>query len=942
MKLQLTKTFCNLFFICFVSIVCAQEGVVSGVLTGNDGVPIPGVSILVKGTTHGVTSNFDGEYKITCKIGDILVFSFIGMLPKEVEVTSNMFGESSTTIVTKQKPVEQIKNDAFQKAVSQFKKASVMFPSLEHTSRTYNKTGYFQYNRIKDIEIEDDQVKLTYFKPNFYFEVRYNTIKGIQYVKNSNLPQTQNIFSQGLFQNGELRFSGPETNNIFSYGPRLNTLEFDGSNYAYDINGRLVPINNGNGTPASTYDNSIFEPSIKSVDNVSFNVSSDYSLFGFEFTSKNQKDLYNRETNKTNNLLIQFKNYIRRQKKLAWDAFVKYDTQTNNQPNINGFQNNLLLNSLATPVSFDNKQGITLPDNSQRSFGSNTFNNPEWLLNFNQNAEKNTLYIASLKNELKINDDLSVNTKINYSDNTNEQRFGLFKNTVGFENGYSSNRTVDRKNINTALHLKYNTHFYNATLKASSEADFLYEDLNYSLSQGIGFSDFNLINPNDFTQKQRSLHRGILRLSQKVAYVHDHTLFLTLSNNSYFSSIQNNKGFLPTVQFKVDLDNLLEMYTFHPLSLSASYSSDVNDAALLYGNQSHNSLLIRPEESQSYLAINDLFIDESLRLEEKKSYDFNLKVGFDNFNLRLTHFISETKNAVFPVLENNQFQLQNIAHSKNKGFEIAFDGFIRFSYEANYSPSLTFSTYRPEITALTNNASRVPVAGFSSVSKNLIVGAPAGVIVGSAYARDINNNIIIDDNGFPLVDNIPRIIGNPIPKFNLGFSNHLEWKQFTLDFVLDFQKGGDIWNGTQNVLNYLGTSQQSAKERDINNFVFNGVTTQGNVNTTPVDFYNPDNNITENRFVRYGFEGVAEDAIEDGSYLNLKTIDLTFSAVKRKKKSFFRTFDIGIYANNLITWTKFRGVTPYNSLFNYSASQGLNFFNTPLTSEVGLKMNLKI
>lgn len=64
--------------------ILAQEKVVTGsVSDGTD--PLPGVSVLIKGTAKGTETDFDGKYSIEAKQGDVLVFSFLGM--KTVERT---------------------------------------------------------------------------------------------------------------------------------------------------------------------------------------------------------------------------------------------------------------------------------------------------------------------------------------------------------------------------------------------------------------------------------------------------------------------------------------------------------------------------------------------------------------------------------------------------------------------------------------------------------------------------------------------------------------------------------------------------------------------------------------------------------------------------------------------------------------------------------------
>ncbi len=72
-----------------------QQVEVSGTVTGADGQPIPGVSILVLGTTTGTTTDIQGEYTLTAPSDGTLVFSFIGYVRQEVAIQ----GRSSISIV---------------------------------------------------------------------------------------------------------------------------------------------------------------------------------------------------------------------------------------------------------------------------------------------------------------------------------------------------------------------------------------------------------------------------------------------------------------------------------------------------------------------------------------------------------------------------------------------------------------------------------------------------------------------------------------------------------------------------------------------------------------------------------------------------------------------------------------------------------------------------
>ena len=75
-----------LFCFLFIGSLYAQEYEVTGKVTDVSNDPLPGVSVLIKGTTQGVSTDFDGKYTLKVKNGDILEFSSLGMKTKQVKV----------------------------------------------------------------------------------------------------------------------------------------------------------------------------------------------------------------------------------------------------------------------------------------------------------------------------------------------------------------------------------------------------------------------------------------------------------------------------------------------------------------------------------------------------------------------------------------------------------------------------------------------------------------------------------------------------------------------------------------------------------------------------------------------------------------------------------------------------------------------------------------
>ena len=76
----------------------SQVKQITGTVTNkDDGLPMPGVSVIVKGTTIGVTTGIDGKYVITASETQTLIFSFIGMKSQEIPVA----GKTVIDVVSK-------------------------------------------------------------------------------------------------------------------------------------------------------------------------------------------------------------------------------------------------------------------------------------------------------------------------------------------------------------------------------------------------------------------------------------------------------------------------------------------------------------------------------------------------------------------------------------------------------------------------------------------------------------------------------------------------------------------------------------------------------------------------------------------------------------------------------------------------------------------------
>ncbi|WP_299315768.1 TonB-dependent receptor [uncultured Aquimarina sp.] len=67
----------------------AQEKTITGTVIDKSGIPLPGTNVLVKNTSNGVQTDFDGNYSIEANSGDTLIFSYVGFETKEINIAGS-------------------------------------------------------------------------------------------------------------------------------------------------------------------------------------------------------------------------------------------------------------------------------------------------------------------------------------------------------------------------------------------------------------------------------------------------------------------------------------------------------------------------------------------------------------------------------------------------------------------------------------------------------------------------------------------------------------------------------------------------------------------------------------------------------------------------------------------------------------------------------------
>ncbi|XZF13251.1 SusC/RagA family TonB-linked outer membrane protein [Chitinophagaceae bacterium MMS25-I14] len=308
-----------------------------------------------------------------------------------------------------------------------------------------------------------------------------------------------------------------------------------------------------------------------------------------------------------------------------------------------------------------------------------------------------------------------------------------------------------------------------------------------------------------------------------------------------------------------------------------------------------------------------------------------------NLEIVLYNQISHNNLIQRPVAPSSGYQAEytNAGEIQNKGIELTLGVDILKSKNFQWNVSGSFSKNKSKVLSIVDGVNQINYEnGFSQIASEAIVGQPYGVFYGTAWERDASGKLLIDEStGLPDVTTTSKIIGDPNPKYLLNISNSFTYKGLNFSFVWDIRHGGDIWNGTWQNLNYRGLAGPTADRTQT--YLINGVYDAnsphaGQANTVQVSALD--------YFTYYkGALGATENAVYDGSWVRLRSVNLSYRFNLRAKNpnSTFNFLELGVTGRNLLLFTNYPGVDPETSLTGAASNiTGYDYFNNPGTKSV--------
>ena len=1045
------------FSFCFALSVWAQERVITGrVTSADDGSALPGVNVVVKGTTNGTVTDSDGKYSLSIPSSNAaLIYSFIGLKTTEVvvgertvvDVQLGLDVTQLSEVVVTAGGVEQSKRDlgyAIQSVNANelvesrqsnllnalnSKSAGVQVVSsagtpgasaqirirggssisrsndplfvidgipVDNSSTDNGVAGVNQSNRLIDINPNDVETMTILKGPAATVQYGIRGSNGVVIIttkkgKNkqkatisfsstttidevNKLPEMQLRWAQG--RNGV--YEDPSSGQATSWGPEISTLRFvPDPTYPYDKNGRLVNAASApaGALPAKAYDNTgtFYQTGLTQDNFISASAGSDKSTIYASAGYLKQRGIIPLSDFERYTFKVNAETAI--SDKLRVGAGVTYTQSGGRRIQQGSNLSGLMLGLLRTPPTFDNSNGLSDPannpdsyryadisptdqDNYQRSYRFN-YDNPYWTLNNSPFRDKvdriigNINFVYSIKPWLKLN----ARSGIDFFTDFRKESFDIGSKTA--QAGQSTTDQITNQQVNHDIFVNLEKDL-GSSLNLYATVGYNFFGFDRNRNQQIsttatipGFfdpSNYSTTVPRNFTTR-RQIHGvyGEARLTWK------EIVFLNFSARNDWSSTlpkKNNAIFYPSASLGVDLTQafLKDVKQLTYWKVRGSYGTVGNDAPI-YSTDNYfgpfrfadgwTDGLTAPIKGQNAFVSNGILGNANLRPELTTTIEIGTDLTLFDGRLTFdyTYFTTENKDQILPaqIAATSGFYqtIVNTGIINRWGHELVVTGkVLKLSNGFSWDASVNFTQYRAEVKELFGDLDRTQ-AGFNGFVNYAVKGKPFPTFYGTRFQRNAAGQVVVGTDGLPIQAATDGPLGSPIPDWQAGIRNSFSYKGITLSALLDIRQGGKVWNGTKGVTRGFGTSKDT-EDRTTTTIFPNSVFADGTPNNVPIALGGQ----TYNR--NYGFTGLDELNIEDGSWVRLREVSLSYAfptSLLSKTKA-IKSASLALTARNLFLSTKYSGIDPETNLTGASNDFGEDYFNMPNTKSYGFNLTV--
>jgi TonB-linked SusC/RagA family outer membrane protein len=998
----------------------AQQRTVTGRVTSEQGTPIAGVQIGVRGTTTGTTTSNDGNYSIRVNDGAVLLFRLIGYSPVDRPVGT------ATTINVQLAAVATNLNAMVVTALGE----TAQLRSIGTAQQTVDGAAIAQTQRQNFVNalqgrVAGVEVTSTSGVPGASSSI---TIRGVSSISSSNqplmivdgLPLDNKTLNTGVlasdapgsltaFSNRGVDFTnraadlnpddieslvvlkGPEASALYGIDAANGAIVIKTkrgrpgqSGFEYSSNFRIDATNfrpeiqqkygiSGVGGSTFQYFGAPYADTVRFYDNIdgffrsamtqrhalSFTGgSADYAIkYRFALGNDRQQGVVPNSNlaklNLTGATNAQIKPW------LNVDLSMAYTNVDNNQ--VFKGDGGPLLGLLVWP-STDNAKDFLTPGGTRRRITSlgqgNEVDNPFFNVNKNRNFSRQNRLVSNLGLLVTRWEWADLKTNIGVDGYTTEQL--ILRSPESAPTGFTNNGILDIddnivRNVSAQTIVTFKSRKLLKDLRVSGSVGHGLQD-NKSVdnaAKGTDFLDPQFVSMNNTNPAQRisrttTSQRRLVSAFGRVAFDWRNYLYLNVTGRNDWTStipVVRNSFFYPSVSGSFIATDAVP-------SLTSIFTSAKFRAAWAQVGKDARPYAYRPSlESKTTNAggYGYGFTGPNLGLKPEfvKSREFGTELSFldDRMGLDVTYFRKRTEDQIVNDIRGSYgtgFILFNLngAQTENKGWEVTARGTVVQNDDLSWDVQANWSMYRGKVLSLPNALPESYVSDtwlYGNVRNGVTPGLSTRSLTGLFYLRDTaavsghKGELLIDPTtGLPLRSTAFIDGGyDREPEWLLGITNTFRRGPWSLDFLVDIRKGGDIFNATEHYLTVRGLATSTLdreRPRVIKGILRDGkeFTSTPTVNTivvVPAVQTNYYTTMSEELFIE-----------KDINWLRLRDVTLRYTFADGFLRA--RNASVWVTGNDLFLKTNYSGLDPIvngnSAAVGGSGGMGIDYGNFPM------------
>jgi TonB-linked SusC/RagA family outer membrane protein len=719
-----------------------------------------------------------------------------------------------------------------------------------------------------------------------------------------------------------------------AFDPSLNVYQWHAFAPGNANYGKATPWVAGANDPGT-----FFQDSFNTVNNIGLSGGDDKGSYNFSYTNNNESGIL--PNSKLNRNIING-NFTRNlTDKIRTNAFFTFSDQTTVGRNSTGYGDNIITGFRQwwqTNVDIKelkqeyerNHQNVTWNMNNPvgGDFKPAYWNNPYFDRYQNYSSDDRTRVLAGANISADITKDFNVLGRVTVDTSNDRQElrkaigshaeeFGLqaFDETSGYSL-YTRSFLQTTYDFIATYDLKFTEKISAKLLGGSTFIKSKIDSFEGSTTGGLVAPGlYTLANSNSFfAPNEEEINYQKLGLYAQASIDYNRVVFVEGSYRRDQSSAlpsNNNKYDYYSIGTSFIASELLKQDWLNNLKLRANYAVVGNDpAAGLLGAKVNNGLIdgnLMFSNSATYVSFKDL------KSEQLKSWEFGVEAAMfkNRLSFDVSLYQSNATDQIFNVPQSTATGFGtsqiNAGEMENKGIEVSLFGSPIKTKDFEWQVGINWSKNKNKVVSLNQGRDNLQLAAWQNgVSLNATVGQSYGTMRGTDYVYDANGNKTVDEDGYYLLAT-DKVIGNIQADWIGGISNRFNYKDFSLNFLIDIKKGGDVYSLDQAYGQYTGLYPETAGLNDLGNPLRNPVTTGADSGGIILDGVYADGTPNQSRiaadYVGAGFGVEVEPNkkfIYDASYVKLREVGFTYNVPKKVlDKTLVKSLSFSLLGNNL-------------------------------------------